>query len=438
MSIERDTEYVRWYPLLWHSITQEDLMPNWRPHLQIQKDALAIYIHFPFCFPFCDFCPFLKEKYDSKAVEVWYQSVVRHLILLRDRGFFDGREARTIYWGGGTPSLAPAKIVRRLMEVIRNTINSYNLAEVSFEAKPQNGINDYLNELCETAGVTRYSFGVQSFKQEMLNRLGSGARITSIEKTFLKLKRSVNLSIDLLYHCPEQTQKDLLEDLSKALDLGVDQVSLYELIVTPRQPFWNQKSTNSSTTQQAFEMFLAGVDFLKQNNLPPVLVSDFAREGTHSIYQVEHWRSPQLEVIGIGPGAISYFGGYQYANLASLSAYTTSINNNRLPVLYGSPLSCEEELCRNLAVGFKGLSVDTQPLVQTFGELFKPHLSTLKQFMTDGLLVKNGAVYTLTEKGVWFVDNVSKGFYSTAMNNATIPLEDDLLLWTEEWVHNYV
>lgn len=437
MTLIRDNEYVRWYPLRWQPIQLKNLKPKWKPKLSKNKNFIAIYLHFPFCSAFCAFCPFLKEKFNHQDVIKWCKSVCTHIKLLSDKGFFENRKVKTVYWGGGTPSLAPPEIVRNVMESIRDSIDDSNLIEVSFEAIPKDTVDDYLIELCETAGVTRCSFGVQSFNKCILDKLGSKAKNETIEKIFRNIKHHSTISIDILYNCPSQTKQHLMDDIHKAIDYGVDQVSLYELCITPDQPLWKQASTSKHTSEKVFELFLSGAELLKKNELFPVLVSDFAKAGRHSIYQVEHWSSPQLEVVGLGPGAISYFCGYQYVNLATVADYEMSIQNGRLPVLYGSPVTDEEELCRNLVLGFKGLEVDTEPLARAFGDLIKPHLPILQKIVEQELVNRDGEKYSLTDKGIWFVDNISKGFYSANMKSSTTPLEDDLLCWTSEWAKKY-
>jgi len=429
MQIKRNNEYIRWYPLQWRPIEPENLNPQWRPQFTSTPEYLAIYIHFPFCNPPCDYCPYLKEHYKPERVELWLKAVKQHLILLSENGFFDNRLIRCIYWGGGTPSLARISQIESLMELISSISNITELAEISLEARPEPDIGSYLLSLYETIGLTRCSFGVQSFNPYLLKRLGSHVNILYFERLVNKVADKMIVSIDLLFNIPGQTMQSFQNDLIKAINIGTDQISIYELILTPSETLWKtlnefdkNKLLNPSRT-----MYDLAVDICLDAGLQPILVSDFARPGKHSIYQLEHWRSPQLEVLGLGPGAISYIGRYQFANLAILDAYVQSVERRRLPVLAGAPISYDEEVARNYVLGFKALQID-------FENTGLPLLSqAINECERYGWVKRYSNRLMLTRTGMWYIDNVSRCFFTSCMSSAITPNERHLLDWSEQW-----
>lgn len=434
--LKRDTEYVRWYPLRWRPLEPMELNPKWRPKYSNDPKYLAIYIHFPFCYSFCDFCPYLKERYDPYRSNTWLESINRHIALLSEKGFFDERLIRCIYWGGGTPSLISIKHVEKVMKTLARFVDLSKIVEISFEASPEPHIVDYLLALRDTVGITRCSLGVQSFDQALLCQLGSNAKNLNFENEAYRLKEKMIVSIDLLYNCPNQTLKDFETDLKKAIDLGVDQISVYEIILTPNEKLWNRLSSKEKHINGSSKMLDTAFNMLPSVGLNPVLVSDFARYNRYSVYQVEHWKSPQIEVLGLGPGAISYFGGFQYANLAILDAYIKSLDQDRLPLLCGYKIDSNEELCRNIVLGFKALEIDRNKLIQLFPNNNYEVDQGFNICMEYGLIENINTIYKLTSKGIWYVDNVSKFFYSSNMRNSYTPCEMHLIEWTKSWIKN--
>jgi len=428
--MERDHEYIRWYPLKWQPLEPEKLNPLWRPQFTPSPELLAIYIHFPFCKPPCDYCPYLKENYKMERVELWLNAVKKHLILLSEKGFFDKRLIRCIYWGGGTPSLASIHQIESLMKLISDVADITEIAEISFEARPDPNISDYLLSLYETIGLTRCSFGIQSFNPSLLKRLGSHANIVDFEKVFSRISKKIIVSVDLIYNIPSQTMQNLQNDLIKAINIGTDQISVYELILTPNEKLWGNLNEYDKYNLliDSNEMYDLAVDICSASELHPVLVSDFARPEKHSVYQVEHWKSPQLEVLGLGPGAISYVGGYQFANFATIDSYVKSVEKFRLPILAGSVVSIDEEAARNYVLGFKALQINLEdsciPLLN----------HAIKDCEKQGWIKQNKNSFVLTKKGMWYVDNVSKYFFTPGMSGAITPCEEHLLDWTDQWI----
>ncbi len=431
--VNRDTEYVRWYPLLWRLIEPVSLAPRWRPHWTAHDvNHLAVYLHFPFCVAPCDFCPFLKQPYDADGARTWADAVKKHLKLLADAGFLDGRKLRCVYWGGGTPSLATVQQVGDIMGTVRETADCSELAEVSMEALPRLGLADYLLALHEAAGVTRCSVGVQTFDTTLLKAWGARAAIGSLAPQLQRLMDRMTVSIDLMYGGPGQTQEGFRSDLQHAIDLGLDQVSAYEMALTPTEPLFHRTEAAAPDSGRPKEMFESALDLLPAAGLRQVLISDFARPGRHSVYQVEHWRSPQIEVLGLGPGAVSYFAGYQYANLASLRAYVSSLHQSRQPVLAGSAVTTDEELCRNFVLGIKALDLS----VDVLEDANTPSVATMREGIAlckdRGWILETDGHCRLTRNGMWYLDNVSKAFYSRTMRNSPTPDEAELLAWTAQ------
>ena len=191
--------------------------------------SLGIYLHIPFCSSICSYCNFNRGLFDADLKARYVAALTTEI---RTAG--DGREADTIFFGGGTPSLLDPPEIRALIDACRSAYALSADAEVTLETNPETAAPDRLDAFRD-AGVTRLSFGVQSFDAGELTRLG---RIHTADRAAVAVRDAKRIgfdsvSFDLMFWLPGQTTATWMSTIDRAHDLAPDHLSLYLLEVYP-------------------------------------------------------------------------------------------------------------------------------------------------------------------------------------------------------------
>lgn len=423
--INRDTEYVRWYPINFKLLQTEQVF---KP-----KD-IAFYIHIPFCNNFCPFCPFIKEKFNLEMMNDLVQNLTKEIKLYEQKGLLSNYKLQSIYFGGGSPNLLLPNQIEQLVEIVLQSISPAKSLEISMEARPLPGISEYILSILKVIKLTRVSLGVQSFQDDLLRNLGClhKSKEAEIEVRNLVNNTELSVSIDLLYRIPGQNINMWFADLKHATDIGVHHLSCYPLILTPEEPLTklvrNGKIHSQPSEDTEREMMNMVFDTLPLYGYKPYTFSDFSKQGHECVYQQRHWSGPQIEYIGIGPGAFSFFQDYQYCNVGTVDAYNEIIKSGDFPLLCGAKLNVAEHMARFMALGFKTLMIRNKAFKETFGyDAEKIYHEELEALCENGLIVKTAKGYELTREGIWNIDNVSKTFFTEENRFKATPTETDIL-----------
>ncbi|WP_455383006.1 radical SAM family heme chaperone HemW [Salinispira pacifica] len=272
--------------------------------------SVSVYVHIPFCGSRCRYCDFHFETTRSRQI---MQSVLEGILIEAESSMrlLGGPRIRSVYFGGGTPSLLPpdllANFLPRFRRILR--IDPADAMEWSFEANPETTGDELLSVLA-SHGVNRLSIGVQSFHNRLLHELGRRAdRSTAL----LALKRAADhsaaiphLNIDLMTGVPGQSARDVREDVRTALDFPVDHISLYSLTVESRTPLAQAVGTRAQLLPEESmqeRLWIAAARKIERSGFDWYEVSNFAREAGRSLHNLGYWAlEPYL---GLGPGAVS-------------------------------------------------------------------------------------------------------------------------------------
>jgi putative oxygen-independent coproporphyrinogen III oxidase len=273
-------------------------------HTPIPADpGFGIYVHWPFCLSKCPYCDFnshvRSEPVDEKRFVAAITAELTHRASLTP-----GRVVRSIYFGGGTPSLMKASSVAAILEAIARLWQQAPQVEITLEANPSSveagRFRDY-----KSAGVNRVSIGVQSFNDtdlKMLGRLHTAAEaIAALDVATSTFER---YSFDLIYARPQQSVEAWRKELKAALGRGSDHLSLYQLTIEPdtifeRLNFAGKLIMPDADTGRAF--WDTTQELTAAAGMPPYEVSNHARPGAESRHNLIYWRYG--EYVGVGPGA---------------------------------------------------------------------------------------------------------------------------------------
>jgi putative oxygen-independent coproporphyrinogen III oxidase len=261
---------------------------------------LALYIHFPWCLRKCPYCDFNSQLLPAQADQGAYvQALLRDLEWEAER--VAGRELRSLFIGGGTPSLLSGAALGTLLEGVAARIQVANGAEITLEANPGAAEAGRFRAY-RAAGVNRLSIGVQSFEDAKLRALGRvhdrGEALRAVELARQAGFRELNL--DLMFGLPEQTLDQALADVRTAIELAPEHLSYYQLTLEPQTAFHHQPPP-LPPEDAVEEIEFQGQAALRQAGYRHYEVSAFARPGRECRHNLNYWRFG--DYLGIGAGA---------------------------------------------------------------------------------------------------------------------------------------
>ncbi len=282
----------------------------------------ALYFHIPFCSHRCAYCDFNTYAGQEALIPAYMQALLTEVdVVAASRE--ESLPARSVFFGGGTPSLVPTRLLSSVIEKVRQCYTLEPAAEVSLEANPGTVSAQGLQELRQ-AGFNRLSFGVQSanpFELKMLERThGFGEVIQSVQ--WARQAGFDNLNLDLIYGLPEQTLEHWQNSVRRIVALGPEHVSMYALTLEHGTPFgrWAQKGLLPLPDGDlAAEMYDWAGDYLAGQGYEQYEISNWARPGRECRHNLQYWRN--LPYLGFGAGAHGYAGGVRYANVLRIKTY---------------------------------------------------------------------------------------------------------------------
>jgi len=368
--------------------------------------SLGLYCHVPFCATACEFCAFYQEKPRRGDIERYLAGMMTELDLLRP-----DRPVNTVFWGGGTPGLLPAKdlaaLGEKVIEVCQDKPKEWTVEMAPSTVKP-----DKLKVLKEL-GVTRISMGVQSFDPKLLEKLG---RMHSPKQIFQAYERIAETgfekqNLDLIIAIPGQTEAELFKDLKQAVELDPGHISTYCLTFEEDTALWVKLMEGKlrRDIDNEADLYEASWQYLSSEGYRHYEISNFARPGHECVHNLNTWR--MHEWIGAGPSASSQWKGYRFSNAANLDKWLLNLKtpiNEREEVSRLSPQTLLEDA---LIFGLRmGEGVDLQKLENRFPQVrlasVCDYFSTL---VSEGLMQSNGhRCYALTLRGKLLADRIGE------------------------------
>lgn len=265
--------------------------------------GFGLYVHWPFCESKCPYCDFNSHVAANIDQTRWKQAYLVEIDRLGAETA--GRRLDSVFFGGGTPSLMDPELVEAILTKVRATWPMRNDPEITLEANP-GSVEAGRFKAYRDAGVTRISMGMQAMNDEDLRRLGR--RHTSAEaRSAFDIARTCfeRVSFDLIYARQDQTLSDWRKELSMALDLAIDHLSLYQLTIEDGTAFGDRFAKGGlrglPSDDMSAEMYEITQDLTSAHGMPAYEISNHARLGAESMHNLIYWRGG--DYVGIGPGA---------------------------------------------------------------------------------------------------------------------------------------
>jgi oxygen-independent coproporphyrinogen-3 oxidase len=371
--------------------------------------VLGIYIHIPFCAAICNYCNFNRGLFDAALKDRYVAALTAEI----ERAG-DGSAADTIFFGGGTPSLLEPSEVAGLIEACREAWTVAPDAEVTLEANPETVTLERL-EGFKAAGITRLSFGVQSFRDEelvRLSRLHSAARATDAFQT-ARAAGFDNISLDLMMWLPQQSVAAWLESVDALIALGPDHASMYLLEIYPNAPLRDAMARgqwSQAPDDDAADMYLSGLDRMDNAGYVQYEISNTGRPGCESRHNLKYWTDG--EWVGLGCGAHSTRSGVRWKNVSATEAYISTVSRGGHPGCERRVLSADERLEEALFMGLRlTAGVDLDAVRNRHGvDVWSCFGEDLQSFVEAGVLNYDGRSVRLTREGMLVANEVMAVF----------------------------
>lgn len=379
-----------------------------------QNGGFGLYIHWPFCqakCPYCDFNSHVAREIDQSA---WAEAYLRELD--RYAEMLPGRVLNAVFFGGGTPSLMDPDVVAAILERVSQRWPVANDLEVTLEANPGSVEAGRFRAYAQ-GGVSRISMGIQALNDDDLRRLGRIHSVSEARQAFDIARECFDrVSFDLIYARQDQTLADWRAELSEALSMAVDHLSLYQLTIEEGTAFGDRyakgKLRGLPVDDLAADMYQVTQEICEAARMPAYEVSNHARPGAESRHNLIYWRYG--DYIGIGPGAHGRItrGGARWATeaWASPAKWLSEVGTNT-PEKEVSRLSDEEQAQEYLMMG---LRIDEGIDPNRFAALSGAPLpaAAIKNLEELGMIAANPQRIRVTESGRMVLNSVIAEFLS--------------------------
>jgi oxygen-independent coproporphyrinogen-3 oxidase len=361
--------------------------------------AIALYLHVPFCRRKCNYCSFISYEYREADIPA-YVSALKAELGQRARG----ERVRSIYFGGGTPTLLSIKQIADILATVGSLFIVEETAEITIEANPGIANMSYLTGIREL-GVNRLSLGVQSLNDAelaLLGRIHTAAEAREAVR-FARGSGFDNLSIDLIYGLPGQTLCDWRKTLDEAIAMDLEHLSLYSLTLEADTPMWRaieEDSLPDIDPDLSADQYELAEGLLAAHSYGHYEISNWARKGQECRHNLAYWQN--LPYLGVGVAAHSYLDGHRFANTKSLDKYLADFSEKLPPVLdLDEEISHELQLAETVILGLRlGEGIDINNIKNRFGIDILTHYSRQVEEMADvGLLEQIDGHIKLTRRG---------------------------------------
>ena len=371
----------------------------------------GLYIHIPFCTQKCIYCDFLSGT-NLSLREQFVDALIAEMDCYPD--FFNNAPLRTIYFGGGTPSLLSVEELGQIYRAIAERWDVSEVEEFTMECNPDDLSEEYLRALCELP-INRLSIGVQSFVDDelrWLNRRHTAAEaIEAVERA--KQIGFKNITIDLMFALPVQTIKSLNYSIDKALELGVQHISAYSLMFEPDSKITKLMELNRLEPLDedvAADMFDLLSNRLTQAGYEQYEISNYAKVGFESRHNSGYWHG--MRYLGLGPSAHSFDGGKRWSNIAHTIKYIDLVRNEELGVRNEELLNMDERFNELVFTALRTkVGVDLVKLRCRFGDKRCDRLLRQAQkYIDSGRMKVVDGHLSLTREGIYISDSIISDF----------------------------
>ena len=371
----------------------------------------GIYIHIPFCKQRCYYCDFhfttsLKNK-DAIIDAIIFELQSRRTEITED--------IKTIYFGGGTPSIIKTSDLEKILNTIYKYYSVIPNPEVTIEANPDDISVVKLNELKQTP-INRFSVGIQSFHEKDLKFMNRAHNKSQADSCVPMIQDAGfnNITIDLIYGVPNQTKDDWIYNLDKSFKLNVPHISAYALTVEDRTPLSKLISSGkypNVSDEKSFADFKILIEKTKEQGFIQYEISNFGKEDYFSKHNSSYWKTEQY--IGVGPSAHSFSGAERRWNLANNKLYLNKLHSN---TYFEKEVLTQQDIFNEyLMTGLRTIwGVSLKKISSEFNPSFvNEFINKTKSLQKNGKIIIKGDIITISNNSKFQTDGITSELFIT-------------------------
>ena len=369
---------------------------------------ISIYIHWPFCLSLCPYCDFNSHVLEQADYNIWLQAYKKEIDYFNY--CLSKRKVKSIFFGGGTPSLMHPKLVAGIIDYIASQSIIDDTTEITLEANPTSYETEKFKNF-KIAGINRVSIGVQSFNDQALKVLGRKHSSSEAKKAIKSAaKLFERYSYDLIYAIPNQTLTAWQEELIHASTLAKSHISLYQLTIEKGTPFftlYNKGDLILPENDLAADMYEWTTDYLFDYGYNRYEISNYATTGNECIHNLSYWYYD--DYIGIGPGAHSRISQKSSKSKQSImmihkpEKWLASVKSHGHGIQTNIVLSKQDTITEAFMMGMRlEQGINEQDFQQITGCNFNEvlNIDIVMQYQQQQLLTFTPGVIKLTPRGL--------------------------------------
>ena len=357
---------------------------------------MLLYLHIPFCHRVCPYCSFYKHTPGDTPIGSFVDA------LAAETKSRITENPRTIYLGGGTPSMLSPGHLTRLFTALHHAVDFSKLDEVTLEANPAT-FDNAKAKLFRELGVTRVSLGIQSFTPHVLEILGREHSVAQASEAVSILREAgvPSVNIDLMFSIPGQSKADWQKTLQHAISLEPDHISAYNLTYEEDTAFFEslRRGEMRESEDHDAEFFHLADELLTAAGFDHYETSNYARPGHHSSHNQGYWRGE--DYLGLGPSAVSTLGSIRSKNVPDTARYVAQITAIGNALAESETLDAEARRLERIALGLRtrdGISLDL---------LSPAYIARARNLTDEGLARIEGDRLVLIHHGRALVDPIA-------------------------------
>lgn len=378
----------------------------------MRRKQIGLYIHIPFCKQKCSYCDFCSYANKESFIKRYIQCVLKEIIEVGNNNkidFENGKDdlfsVKTIYIGGGTPSLIESKYIVQTIEEIKSNFELDENAEITIEVNPGTVTLEKLEDY-NKAGINRLSIGLQSTHEHLLKEIGRIHTYLDFLDTFRFAREAgfENINVDLMIGLPNQTLAEVQDSIEEIVSMEPEHISVYSLILEEGTPLFKKVEEGLELPDEELErkMYWTVKRILETNGYNHYEISNFAKQGYESKHNLDCWN--QKEYIGFGVAAHSYTNGIRYSNIENLEQYIKNYEEDKTEenLVFHEKQDMETMQKEYMLLGLRkidGVSIQEFKIKFVANPVFLYH-SELEKLVNEELLEIDGDMIKLTNKGL--------------------------------------
>jgi oxygen-independent coproporphyrinogen-3 oxidase len=359
-----------------------------------------LYVHVPFCAAKCNYCAFYSEAGSAAKMSDYVEALLDELDRVAAQ-----LQLATIFFGGGTPSLLPAPLMRSVLEAVDEVRLPGAPIEWTIECNPSTVSTEKAN-LFREFGVNRISMGVQALDDELLDVIGRVHSVNAAVESCGKLRKAGfdNINLDLMFGLPGQTMDHWRNTLQRTIDLQPEHISTYCLILEEDTHFWSllEKGLIKPDEEQELAMYQTAIEVLTAAGYRQYEISNFSKPNRQCAHNIAYWEGK--DYIGLGPSACSTVGDRRWQNVPDIDRYIQGVRSQKSVISFTETLTRELRAAERAAFGMRMNAGVPAELVRGRWD------NEISELLSAELVQWRSGRLQPTRRGILFADAVAAEF----------------------------